>query len=116
MAEYIEREKAIELFYPVDPENDGSDGTTVVTLTGNYSSADIESMLSDMPAEDVAPVRHGYWKGFIHYGFYRFNKDGREKYRERITYHCSNCGRKTVIKEKFCPSCGFKMDSEVTHD
>lgn len=62
MAEYIERQKAIDLFSPVDPENDGSDGTTLVCLSLNYSSADIESKLSDMPAEDVAPVRHGRWE------------------------------------------------------
>lgn len=29
MKEYIEREQAIALFYPVDPENDGSDGCTM---------------------------------------------------------------------------------------
>ena len=33
MAEYIERQAAIDLFYPVDPENDGSDGCTVVYLS-----------------------------------------------------------------------------------
>lgn len=35
MKEYIEREQAIALFYPVDPENDGMDAllfTSLVTL------------------------------------------------------------------------------------
>lgn len=36
MAEYIERQAAIDLFYPVDPENDGSDGCTVVYKMGLY--------------------------------------------------------------------------------
>lgn len=56
MTEYIERELAINLFYPVDPENDGTDGCTVICKSGNYSSADIEGMLSELPAADVAPV------------------------------------------------------------
>ena len=56
MKEYIEREQAIALFYPVDPENDGSDGCTIVYKSGNFSSSEIEAMLSDLPAADVAEV------------------------------------------------------------
>ena len=56
MIEYIEREQAIALFYPVDPENDGSDGCTIVYKSGNFSSSEIEAMLSDLPAADVAEV------------------------------------------------------------
>ena len=112
MAEYIERQKAIDLFSPVDPENDGSDGTTLVCLSINYSSAEIESKLSDMPAEDVAPVRHGRWL-FVTKG------------QMTSAWCCSECGRTVVITcdeelrqsklEKeypFC-HCGAKMDSEV---
>ena len=61
MAEYIEREDAINLFWPVDPENDGSDGCTVVLKCGHYNSNEIEAMLSDLPAANVAEVRHGRW-------------------------------------------------------
>ena len=56
MAEYIERQAAIDLFYPVDPENDGSDGCTVVYKTENYTSDEIEAVISGLPAADVAPV------------------------------------------------------------
>ena len=59
LKEYIEREQAIALFYPVDPENDGSDECTIVYKSGNFSSSEIEAMLSDLPAADVAEVRHG---------------------------------------------------------
>lgn len=59
MAEFVEREKVIDLFYPVDPENDGSDGCTVVYKTGNYSSDEIEAMISDLPAADVVPIQRG---------------------------------------------------------
>lgn len=61
MAEYIDREMAINLFYTVDPENDGTDGSTEIRKTANYSSEEIESMLSDLPPADVAPVRHARW-------------------------------------------------------
>lgn len=30
MPEYVDKEKAIDLFYSIDPENDGSDGCTTV--------------------------------------------------------------------------------------
>lgn len=59
MKEFVEREKVIDLFYPVDPENDGSDGCTVVYKAGNYSSDEIEAMISDLPAADVAPIQRG---------------------------------------------------------
>lgn len=59
MDEYIKRQAAIDLFYPVDPENDGSDGCTIVYKTGNYSSDEIEAMISDLPAADVAPIQRG---------------------------------------------------------
>lgn len=62
MPKYIELEQAIDLFYPEDPENDGSDGCTTVLKSGNYTSAEIESMLSNLPAADVAPVVQGKWE------------------------------------------------------
>ena len=30
-------------------------------------------------------------------------------YRDTIVYVCPICGRKTVIKENFCPKCGTDM-------
>lgn len=104
MAEYIERQKAIDLFSPVDPESDGSDGTTLVCLSLNYSSAGIESKLSDMPAEDVAPVRHGRW---IRVGYACGETE----------WQCSSCKetewRTSSDRLKYCPFCGTMMDLEV---
>ena len=34
---------------------------------------------------------------------------GDPEYKEHTFYVCSNCRRKTVIREKFCPSCGADM-------
>ena len=96
MPEYIELKEAIDLFYSIDPENDGSDGGTVVLTSDDYTSEEIEEMLSLLPAADVAPVVHG----------------------ERILdaknhRHCSRClyGRniETQIGWNYCPACGAKM-------
>lgn len=110
MAEYIDREIAINLFYTVDPENDGTDGITEIRKTANYSSEEIESMLSDLPPTDVAPVRHGYWRKVVGTRYCGISKDGNPIYRESYSYCCSNCDRGTIIKERYCPRCGAKMD------
>lgn len=61
MPEYVDKEKAIDLFYSIDPENDGSDGCTTALVSDDYTSEEIEEMLSLLPAADVAPVVHGEW-------------------------------------------------------
>lgn len=102
MKEYIEREQAIALFYPVDPENDGSDGCTIVYKSGNFSSSEIEAMLLDLPTADVAEVRHGRWI---------FDPG-------KIPY-CSECKEYSDDGDKgatFCPWCGARMDKEDEHE
>ena len=102
MKEYIEREQAIALFYPVDPENDGSDGCTIVYKSGNFSSSEIEAMLLDLPAADVAEVRHGRW----------IFEPGKIPY-------CSECKEYSDDGDKgaaFCPWCGTRMNKEAAHD
>ena len=42
MAEYTKREDAIDLFWAIDPENDGNDGCMIVLKCGNYDSNEIE--------------------------------------------------------------------------
>ena len=47
---------------------------------------------------DVAPVRHGRWVYPIGMAW---------------NYACSECGKSIgVIKHKYCPNCGAKMDLE----
>ena len=102
MKEYIEREQAIALFYPVDPENDGSDGCTIVYKSGNFSSSEIEAMLLDLPAADVAEVRHGRW----------IFEPGKIPY-------CSECKEYSDDGDKgatFCPWCGTRMGKEDKHE
>ena len=66
----------------------------------NWTPHRVVQMIHRQPAADVAPVVHGQWEGYSHY-------------RDRVVYYCSICRRKTVIKEKYCPNCGAKMDLEV---
>ena len=107
--DYIERRAAIDAFWPVDPENDGSDGCTVVLQNQRYSSDEIESIISGIPAADVRPVVRGRWiKSHAIVGIDAKTCD--VKIGE--TDKCSECGEEFVrpIKEyKFCPSCGADM-------
>ena len=60
---------------------------------------DCMHVLDEMPAADVAPVRHGRW---INENFYT---------------HCSACGKMAIydkygqeVESDYCPNCGAKMD------
>ena len=59
----------------------------------------------DIPAADVAPVKHGHWIEEYDCGY--------------ITPHCSECGETALTKEEtsydyvyssYCPRCGAKLD------
>ena len=111
MPKYIELEKAINLFYPVDPENDGSDGCTTILKSSNYTSVEIESMLSDLPTVDANPVVYGRWET---------NADTEEEIKD---FTCSACKYQlcdidtSVIMPGendfyFCPNCGATMNQE----
>lgn len=77
-----------------------------------WASSAEEAVMSvrRIPAADVAPVRHGEWIG-VDTSYWRWYHDtARPVFRK--SFRCSECGRKTIIREKFCPSCGAKMDKE----
>ena len=55
--------------------------------------------LEIIPADDVAPVRHGRWNDSL----------------ARIAPYCSACGhshRCLIRTPNYCPNCGAKMDLE----
>lgn len=70
------------------------------------ANADINRIISEMPAADVAEVKHGKWiEKETYLGTY---------------YDCSICGESFCFIEgsptdnlyKYCPNCGAKMDGE----
>lgn len=90
MAEYIEREDLLELYRMDDP---------VLNENGHVPLPVIRQNIMDIPAADVAPVRHGRWK---------CNKP------------CPVCGGDRFEgldadiwadwEPPYCPNCGAKMD------
>lgn len=94
MAEYITKEQVAEWFRAYGHTDDGIPYDTLV------------DDIVDMPAADVAPVRHGWWL-HSHY--------------ENCSEHfeivkCSNCGSEAyamafyVRGGNYCPNCGARMD------
>ena len=87
MAEYIDREAAL-----------------MKLMQDGCSAKNLQS-ISDMPAADVAPVRHGRW---IDKGEYAV---------------CTECGVRSgtqydgvepiPLMTQFCPNCGAKMDEPL---
>ena len=102
--EYIEREEVIKILEHYDL----SSGSTL----GCHSGA-IECTISAiemLPAADVSPVQLGEWID-VDTSYWRWYHDTARTVFSK-SFRCSECGRKTIIREKFCPSCGAKMDKE----
>lgn len=97
MAEYIKREELME--FPIRRNHYDRKNGNKHFING------IETVLEyaeNLPAADVAPVRHGQWI------------DAREYCGD---YLCSNCeALYGTNKFNYCPNCGAKMDLEVTND
>lgn len=94
MAEYITKEQVAEWFRAYGHTDDGIPYDTLV------------DDIVDMPAADVAPVRHGWWL-HSHY------EDCSEHFE---IVKCSNCGCEAyamalyVRGGNYCPNCGARMD------
>ena len=90
MDEYIKREAAL-----------------MKLMQDGCSAKNLQS-ISDMPAADVAPVRHGRWIDKWEYAV------------------CTECGVRSgtqydgvepiPLMTQFCPNCGAKMDEPVEDD
>lgn len=96
MSEYIKREQVLKLLESAQ--------------AWNWSMNTLHGEIQALPAEDVVPVVHGRWEGWITPAFYGLDDFGEPIYRDATFYRCSICSRKSAIKEKFCPSCGAMMD------
>ena len=88
MKEYIEREALLELYQIDGPENE----------TGHVPLPVIRQNIMDLPAADVAEVRHGRWI-------------------EKAPHpYCSECFVECRDKTPYCPNCGARMDKEDEHE
>ena len=97
MAEYIEREAVIAVIYG---QHVGGKEACENARPNTYGAdlREIVADIEDIPAADVATVRHGRWES---------HQMGRWIYAK-----CSECGTVHDVKSNFCPHCGAKMDKE----
>ena len=106
MAEYIEREAAIESIMSEPPD-------------AHYPHWYADKIKA-IPAADVAPVRHGLWIPFNESEISGFNPElaGCDYI---AGYRCSECGTEAILDcndqfvlSKYCHDCGAKMDLEAS--
>ena len=115
MKEYIERAEAIKRIkeYSLtayDINLDNKEEFAGNSLAENYCEGLYEAteLLDDLPAADVAEVRHGRWIPEICDSISK-----RNRLIEYKVYSCSLCGRSNGrIKKKYCPNCGALMKED----
>lgn len=107
MREYIDRAAVEEMLENAQIITDGENC--------GYCTEDVS--LNNIPAADVAPVRHGRWVPEIHHTYLPVEYDdaGDPILHEYTSYRCSLCGREEVKKEPYC-HCGARMDKEDEYE
>lgn len=104
MPKYIELEKALEF---LQHKYENMYGCNPSFYAGYQFTLE---NLKRIKSADVVPMVHGRWNGYTTSAFYGTDDFGEPIYRDATFYCCSKCGRKSAIKENFCPKCGAKMD------
>ena len=89
MAEYIEREAALNRLCQENCGHDFVEGKCHNCYTGSF--------LTYIPAADVAPVVHGRWTFYSSYG------------EDEYEYECSVCNEWANQRYTYCPNCGAHM-------
>ena len=91
MDEYIKREAAIKVLR----------GKVVAKYPASFYMGlfAASNELDDIPAADVAPVRHGRW---LHHAMIGGH----------IHAECSECHKVRII-DNYCPNCGCRMDGGI---
>lgn len=90
MSEYIDRQALLDAIPPTKEDKQ-------ISLCGPV--ADFISLVCDVPAADVVPVVHAYWK--------RVDKD--DGGHDTVCSHCST-PIVTYLETPYCHNCGAKMD------
>lgn len=116
MAEYIEKHKAVNLLTSLENEFQQFKPFKCFEHAMYRKLCETEIAIGKLPAADVDPVVHGRWEGYTRSRYIGCDEYGDPRYVDGVVYYCSNprCRRRTVIKERYCPSCGAKMDEEET--
>lgn len=104
--DYIRRQDVFDAIWKVDPENDGSDGCTIVLKNIDMTSAEVESIVDGIPAADVRPIVRARW-------IYKGLDKG---------WECSNCRSRCLLNYEsdffnsaYCPHCGaYMVEGDVT--
>lgn len=118
MAEYIEREAAVNSITAIMPSMSTPDGCGErddLVLAAQEMCVDAMQEINNIPAADVAPVVHGRWIPERHK-----DRVSQTEYHSYIWYHCSECGRRLIgyrdpREAPFC-HCGTKMDLRGEND
>lgn len=97
MKEYIERAAAVKKFENFRRDCEEADDPRAAQVFD-----DCVAELMDLPAADVAPVRHGRWKNG----------------RNGLYDTCSACEKEIylAIPMNYCPECGARMDKGAEHE
>lgn len=90
MSDYIERE--VVLAYPIRKDHYDREHGNKHFILGIES---VIEFVENLPAADVAPVRHGRWWDV-----------------GSLSCRCSECGCKSGSETPYCPHCGARMDGE----
>ena len=111
MSDYIEREAALAVC-----QKEYEERLSMADWCGDTAAWNIGSAIKNMPAADVAPVRHGRWIGSeMNFGYC----DIIQKEYIAKKYICSECGYETGDQAKkfvCCPICMARMDKEDEHE
>ena len=81
-------------------------------LTGREIEVEVTYVLKDEVSNyDIISFQKScFWRGWVSEKWTkRYDDNGDPEYKPYTYYQCQNCSRRTVIKENFCPSCGYKM-------
>lgn len=84
-------------------------------LDCDYTASDVQcclSKLQDMLDVETEPVRHSYWESYDTSAYIGTDDEGDPRWAARRFYVCHErgCRYKSVVRSKFCPNCGARMD------
>ena len=109
MAEYIEREAVLDRIDGIwdcadmvfEPEDHCCGEDDCAHCKWRKTKNAIRKIIANIPAADVAPVKHGRWK----------RVDPRSTV---VTFRCSECNHyANMDATNFCPQCGAQMDADM---